>query len=775
MSLFPGKGKYEVEEQDNLGVDWVIHYQFDDLGWLATHCFFPWILLLTRPSLQTNPRLLTTSAPSFMISSLPVSRLRFVMATGRPFSSVFASLETGWGIWSTRRGRCPPQLAMTCLISISRVKDWLFAISHSLPAGDDMTIVEADTPSEELRSIYHALTWQKELGGAEITPGCGRWKHVTSAFPLHNRSANTELFRKWSRTTGLTSGDLDTIRALFGEEVAFYFAFIHSYSVFLIFPAVWGVICWLYFGPYSITCAVVNCLWCVVFVEYWKMRETDLSLRWGVKGVGALKVDRPQYVWDKEVADPITGQVQRVFSVRKQLLRQLLLIPFASVATIALGTLIVVAFAMEVFISEVYTGPFKGYLEFLPTVLFSLSLPAITTLLNNMATRLTDFENYRTQDQYDLAQTQKTFVMNFITSFLPTLLTAFIYVPFGQKIVPYLNIFRVAGLSSSTRDFRVDSTRLQQEVIYLCVTGQVFNFGEEFVLPYVKRVLWQKWRDYRMKQAERVRPRSRSTATDLLLVDVPEESTLMSRIRDEADADEYKVQDDIMEMCVQFGYLALFGVAWPLVPLGFLLNNWLELRGDFFKLTMECKRPPPVRTDSIGPSLQGLEFLTWLGTLSTATIVHIYRSGVENVKLSSLLLTILAAEQSYLAMRFAVRTTMEKLGSDSILRNEARRYNVRKGYLEAYSKSTAGSSSSRSNQRVRFNERVDVFSTAPDEDPPPNPDDTGHDEKNSDMLHGSQREGKFWSGHQKHTADAGAKLIRALNTRKPAGELKKGK
>lgn len=33
MSLFPGKGRYENEEQDNLGVDWVIHYQFEDIGY----------------------------------------------------------------------------------------------------------------------------------------------------------------------------------------------------------------------------------------------------------------------------------------------------------------------------------------------------------------------------------------------------------------------------------------------------------------------------------------------------------------------------------------------------------------------------------------------------------------------------------------------------------------------------------------------------------------------------------------------------------------------
>ena len=524
------------------------------------------------------------------------------------------------------------------------------------------------------------------------------------------------------------------------------------------------------------TFAIVNCIWCICFVEYWKIRELDLSFRWGVKDVGELKVDRPQYVWEKEVRDPITGKVERVFPAWKQLLRQLLLLPFASVATAALGTLIVVTFAMEVYISEVYNGPFKGYFEFLPTVLFSLSLPTITTVLNGMATRLTNYENYRTQDLYDIAQTQKTFVMNIITSFLPTLLTAFVYVPFGAKIVPYLDIFKVTGVKSSDiqTEFKVNSDRLEQEVMYLSITAQILNFGEEFVLPYVKRWLRQKWRDYRLKHSDRGHIRSRSTATALLLVDSQEESTLMNRIRNEADAEQYNAQDDILEMCVQFGYLALFGVAWPLVPLGFLLNNWLEIRGDFFKLSLECQRPPPIRTDSIGPSLQGLEFLTWLGSLSTAAIVHLYRSQVENVKLSSLLITILLAEQAYLATRFAVRTVLDKLCSDSVRQNEARRYNVRKGYLDVYWKLMANSPNDSPNrgrqQRVRFNERMDVYSSTTEESHDSddnNRTESGQAEKNSDILRGSHREARFWSAHQATTADAGVKLIRSLNTQRP--------
>jgi hypothetical protein len=69
-----------------------------------------------------------------------------------------------------------------------------------------------------------------------------------------------------------------------------------------------------------------------------------------------------EYIWDKEIKDPLTGEVRKVFSTTKQVLRQMLQIPFAIVASLALGTLIVATFAMEVFISEVYQGPFKTYL-----------------------------------------------------------------------------------------------------------------------------------------------------------------------------------------------------------------------------------------------------------------------------------------------------------------------------------------------------------------------------------------------------------------------------
>ncbi|KAL4814951.1 calcium-activated chloride channel-domain-containing protein [Aspergillus spinulosporus] len=714
MSLTPNYRPPEQAQLDNFGVDWVVHYQFEDLGRSTAITEFEALIRdLEGAHLETQVR------PGHGASLLVFIRV--------------------------------PRMHLGRLVHQSRVKDWLYGIIHELPAGDDETIADAETPAEALRSVYHAVTWKKTLGGAHITPKHGKWKHVASAFPLHDQAANAELLRKWSRTVLLTAEDLDAIRSLFGEKVAFYFAFIQSYSSFLVFPALWGAVTWWYMGPYSITFAVGNCLWAVVFVEYWKIRETDLSLRWQVKGVGALKVTRNKYVWDKEVRDPITGEMVQVFSPYKQFLRQLLLIPFASVASLALGGLIVVTFAMEVFISEVYTGSLKGYLEFLPTIVFSLCLPSITGLLTSIATRLTKYENYRTQDQYDLAQTAKQFVMHFITAFLPTILTAFVYVPFGATIVPYLDVTH----RTEKQDFHVDSARLQQEVIYLSMTGQVVDFGTEVVLPYVQRVVWQKWRDYQSRR-EAVQCRRRvSSATNQVLLDDPEEREFLSRVRNEADADEYNVHEDTLEMCVQFGYLTLFGASWPLVALGFLLNNWLELRGDFFKLSLECQRPPPIRADSIGPSLQGLEVLSWLGTLSTAAIVYLYRGDMAEARVSALLLTVLVAEWAYLGLRFAVRTGLRTILSTTLRRESAKRYAMRKGYLQA-----SGGSPPRGKPRVRFRDRVSVYTSATD---PPSPQS---DEVLHETTMGSER--RFWAGT---AVEDGVRIIKALARRKGEKEM----
>ena len=56
-----------------------------------------------------------------------------------------------------------------------------------------------------------------------------------------------------------------------------------------------------------------------------------------------------------------------------------------------------------------------------------------------------------------------------------------------------------------------------------------------------------------------------------------------------------------------------------------LINNWLELRSDAFKIAVHTRRPIPARTDTIGPWLDTLAFLTWLAALTNSALVYLFR------------------------------------------------------------------------------------------------------------------------------------------------------
>ena len=248
----------------------------------------------------------------------------------------------------------------------SRLQDWLHGI-RSAEAGKDVASslrAEAVSEAERLRLLYLMITKPRNDGGAGITIGSrsGPWKFVDSIFPLHNHQFNKVWIKKWSTKYLLEQADLDEIRDRFGENVAFYFAFTQAYFRFLVFPAAFGFAAWLLLGQFSFLYALMTGLWSVVFFEYWKQKEVDLAVQWGVRGVSTIQQPRPEFEFDHEKEDAVTGEPVRIYSPWKRLQTQLLQIPFAVACTVVLGGFIVMCNSLEIFINEVYTGPGKSFL-----------------------------------------------------------------------------------------------------------------------------------------------------------------------------------------------------------------------------------------------------------------------------------------------------------------------------------------------------------------------------------------------------------------------------
>ncbi|KAK2759984.1 hypothetical protein FQN54_002720 [Arachnomyces sp. PD_36] len=658
----------------------------------------------------------------------------------------------------------------------SRIKDWLHGVSHAQPESNSDESVKPQSDAERLRTINNMITLPENEGGANITPKYGEWENVESIFPLHDNAVNKEWIKNWSTKTLLTKEDLDQIRDKLGESIGFYFSFLQSYFVFLTFPAAFGFSCWVLLGHFSIVYALVNGLGCIIFVEYWKRQEVDLRLRWQVKGVSELRTKRRDFKAEKEVKDDVTGEIIPVFPITKRTARQLLQVPFALVAIIALGTLIATCFGIEIFISEVYDGPLKSILVFIPTVLLSLFVPTISAILTSVGERLNAYENYETQDSYDVAMTQKIFVLNFIVSYLPIFLTAFVYVPFGSLIVPYLDVFHLTvkpfvsekeQVTFDTNEFQINPSRLRKQVIYFTVTAQVVNLAMETVVPYLKRKLLQKYKSYSEERENNGKGKGNGRSSPPLVDDPPGELEFLTRVRNEADLSDYDVTNDLREMCIQFGYLSLFSPVWPLVPLSFLVNNWIELRSDFFKICIECRRPTPWRADSIGPWLDSLGFLTWLGSITSAALVYLFSNDglgpdgtPAQIKGWGLLLAIFFSEHLYLLVRYAVQVFMSKIETPSTRKERAKQYLLRKGYLDA-----SVDAEKKATQVEGGVDGVDEKITHA----------SLEEDARTASLHGTGSADRFWAQQKgwKESAQVGAGIIEAYARAKKEAEEKK--
>ena len=331
---------------------------------------------------------------------------------------------------------------------------------------------------------------------------------------------------------------------------------------------------------------------------------------------------------------------------------------------------------------------------FLPTGLLTTLIPTLTTLLTSVATQLNDYENYETHEGYEAAMTQKVFILNFITSYLPILLTAFVYVPFGSLIVPYLDIFSLTArpfaeneeqLKAPNTGFEINPARLRKQVIYFTVTAQIVNFAMETLVPIIKRRGFSKYQEMKTERAAKKRGASPAST----IQDVPEEAEFLKRVRNEATLDSYDVTTDLREMVVQYGYLSLFSVVWPLTAVSFIINNWIELRSDAAKICLEMQRPAPLRADGIGPWLDSLGFLTWLGSITTAALVYLFSNdglgpdgNPSTIKGWALLLTIFFSEHIYLLLRMGVQLTISKIDSPGMEKERGEKFMVRKRYLE---------------------------------------------------------------------------------------------
>ncbi|KZT55849.1 DUF590-domain-containing protein [Calocera cornea HHB12733] len=550
--------------------------------------------------------------------------------------------------------RCPWE-KMGELVDRQRTEDFLHGVNAvSMPALEPPAGEAPLTPADRLRLLHSYITTSALDGGLGIAPGAPGHERLTGIMALKDKQFETAWIKSWTMSrlgVWMSESELGRVKDEYGEAIALYYAFLSSYAHSLVVPSVLGVAIWYFNLPYSPLYAIPLCLWSIVFIEAFRVRERTLAVKWGTRN--AQRVERRR----AEFKGTISEDGVESFPWWQREVRVLASVPVILGESVILGAILTAIFVFEAFVTQIYTGPGHAYAGYIPTVIFLTFIPKLLSVYQASGKALTNWENHAHESTYSTSLTLKTFTLSAVVAYLGLYLTAFVYIPFGPNVMSwvYTKVLslrmptevppsgseamvaaamalngtvkgqplhsRFDTLTSAQAKIRPD--RLHNQMFAYTVTNQVVNFVLENVLPYITRAASN------VQQGKGLSGK-KGLVTPVEQVVSEQEIQLLLQAREEAALPDYELFGDYAEMVTQFGYVVLWSVAWPLAPLCALVNNWVEIRSDAWKLTAHYRRPLPMRAETIGPWLDSLSFLCWLGALTNGALIFLFKPTEQN-------------------------------------------------------------------------------------------------------------------------------------------------
>lgn len=491
-----------------------------------------------------------------------------------------------------------------------------------------------DSRADRLRIVYNYLTSKQ---GLDIKPKSSKWPYVKLIVPINSDKIylDSSIVDDLNLKDPLKEFNSNYIVDHFGQSTAFYFEFLKYYTVSLVPLAVLGLVS--YFKrkhSYSLTYSFISGIWSVLFLTFWKRRESYLANAWGVQN--SHLVD--QYAGElSAINDKFEERSSYYHSNKdnqefKRFLKKVAFVPVALSYTAILVVVQLSCFVLEIFLTEIYDGPLKSMVSLIPTIAISVFVPIFTIFYNAAISKAVNWEGLDNIYSETKSSVIKSFVLSFLTSYVPLFITSFIYLPFAHLIQPHLgniHTYLIEALGNfsyasyllqlkSQEEFVINQQRLDKQYRYFIITNQVIQIGLKYVLPIV------------IKLAS-----SHSKKKNYEIKDKPAESEWLTNIRKLMSLPVYNVHDDFRGVILQYGYLTLFGPVWSLAPLVCIVFNIITYKLDYMKLTGGKYFQPavPRRIDSIFPWDNILFFLTWLGSVVGPVVTLFYRHGTKPAKI----------------------------------------------------------------------------------------------------------------------------------------------
>jgi len=482
-----------------------------------------------------------------------------------------------------------------------KLPPWLrYDIKHDphFERGDAWGSSKLFNRAERVRLVIELLYEQINLGILE------RHGVILQTYMTHDKKKLQELRETWGALSIVSLNQpIPKIQDYFGSKVAMYFAYLTFYTKWLIPLAISGIILFtleFFFFPdmefiWMICTMVISTAWAGSYLQMWKRKNAYYCAEWGTLDFSKTEPARPQFVGTRK-KNRITGQYEKWYEPKKRYIKYI-----ATAATTTTWIAIAVALVTNIFI-------FRGVLKtrgwgrgghYFCALLNAIQIQIFNGIYERMAISLTNWENHRTETQHENALTIKIFVFQIVNSFYSLFWIAFLKEHFEGcpegEICNYMSDLRV-----------------QLSIIF--AVNFMLN-GVELAVPYMKYLKKVKQEE---KHIEELKAEDANAVT----------RENMSFVESQAKLETHKgVLFEYLEIMIQYGYLLMFNVAVPILPLFGVLNNILEIRIDAFKFCNLVQRPFPHVVESIGLWEPIIRSMSRVGILSNLGVL-IFTSGI---------------------------------------------------------------------------------------------------------------------------------------------------
>ncbi|KAH8300962.1 hypothetical protein KR044_007251, partial [Drosophila immigrans] len=398
-------------------------------------------------------------------------------------------------------------------------------------------------------------------------------------------------------------------------------------------------------NPMTMVFAFVMAIWSVIYLELWKRYSAGLVHRWGLTGFNHhVEHPRPQYLAKVSQSKRLSKKLEEAktfdpdvpfWSIKfwPNFTSYSIMVLFICISVIAISAIIIYRMAQRASHSILANENSMTYkIMVLPITAGFLDLIVISILdlvYSNLAVRLTNYEYCRTQTEYDESLTIKNYVFQFVNYYSSLFYIAFLKGKFVGYPSKYNRIFSFRQEECNPGGCLME---LCVQLVIIMVGKQAVNAIVEMLIPYLMRTakeLNQNYGWFKRHSEQKLVPSTNQFTEDFNLLPA-ENNSLYAEYLEMGMYFIYiyifktKLYIHIslyLSTVIQYGFITLFSLAFPLAPLLALINNVIELRLDAIKMLRFVRRPVGMRARDIGVWHNIMTVLTHVAVASSAMII----------------------------------------------------------------------------------------------------------------------------------------------------------